>query len=169
MGAIVRHCVGINFARCSNFSSSSRDHSILRILGSSHSTQRALHCFGVFRASSDDTRAHWLRPYFDTYQRRCQQRSSMKTFSWMDRHTLALSTSSSKFVLEQVRNCRVHSEARMNLPDASFDDRHGAGSLVKTPAEADRKTETQKQGTMRFRRKGIKAPRLKNGRSSLKV
>jgi len=84
IGAIVRHCVGINFARCSSFSSSSLDHSTLRILGSSHSTQRALHCFGVFRARSDDTRAHWLRPYFDT---------------------LAFKISSSKFVLGQVRSC----------------------------------------------------------------
>jgi hypothetical protein len=66
MGAIVRHCVGINFARCSNFSSSSLDHSILRMPGSSHSDHRALHCLGVFRARSEDTRAHWFRPYFET-------------------------------------------------------------------------------------------------------
>lgn len=66
IGAIVLHCVGINFARWSNFSSSSFDHSIFRMPGSSHSDHRALHCFGVFRASRDDTRAHWLRPYFET-------------------------------------------------------------------------------------------------------
>jgi hypothetical protein len=66
MGAIVRHWVGINFARWSSFSSSSLDHSILRMPGSSHSDHRALHCFGVFRARSDDTRAHWFRPYFET-------------------------------------------------------------------------------------------------------
>ena len=34
--------------------------------GSSHSLQRALHCFGVFLASSDDTRAHCCNPYFET-------------------------------------------------------------------------------------------------------
>lgn len=66
IGAIVRHCVGINFARCRSFSSSSFDHSIFRMPGSSHSDHRALHCLGVFRASSEETRAHWFRPYFET-------------------------------------------------------------------------------------------------------
>ena len=42
MGAIVRHCVGINFARWSSFSSSSLVHSVFLMLGSSHSYQRAL-------------------------------------------------------------------------------------------------------------------------------
>ena len=66
MGAIVRHCVGISFAMCSSFSSSSRDHSIFLIDGSSHSYQRALHCFGVFLTSRDEMRAHWFIPYLDT-------------------------------------------------------------------------------------------------------
>ena len=34
---IVRHCVGINLARCNNFSSSSRVHSVFLMDGSSHS------------------------------------------------------------------------------------------------------------------------------------
>ncbi|KAL1835053.1 hypothetical protein VTK73DRAFT_6363 [Phialemonium thermophilum] len=63
---MVRHWVGISLARCSSFSSSSLLHSIFLMLGSSHSFHRALHCLGVLRASSDDTRAHWLRPYLDT-------------------------------------------------------------------------------------------------------
>ena len=58
MGAIVRHWHGYSFARCSSFSSSSRAHSVLRIDGSSHSYQRALHCFADLRLSSDATRAH---------------------------------------------------------------------------------------------------------------
>merc|ERR1719446_1103702 len=66
MGAIVRHCVGKSLARCSSFSSSSLVHSVFFTLGSSHSYQRALHCFGLFRASKDDTRAQLLRPYFIT-------------------------------------------------------------------------------------------------------
>src|SRR5881392_1074502 len=66
MGAMVRHCVGINLARWSSFSSSSLLHSIFLMLGSSHSFQRALHCLGVLRASRDETRAHWFRPYLDT-------------------------------------------------------------------------------------------------------
>ena len=41
IGAIVLHCVGISLARCSNFSSSSRLHSVFLIDGSSHSNQRA--------------------------------------------------------------------------------------------------------------------------------
>ena len=62
----MRHCVGIILARWSSFSSSSLLHSIFLMLGSSHSFQRALHCLGVLRASSEDTRAHWLRPYLET-------------------------------------------------------------------------------------------------------
>jgi hypothetical protein len=37
MGAMVRHCVGMSFAKCSSFSSSSRVHSVFLMLGSSHS------------------------------------------------------------------------------------------------------------------------------------
>ena len=37
MGAIVLHCVGISLAKCNNFSSSSRLHSVFLILGSNHS------------------------------------------------------------------------------------------------------------------------------------
>ena len=66
MGAIVRHCVGINFARCSSFSSSSRVHSVFLIEGSSHSYHRALHCFADLRTSSEEMRAHWFLPYFIT-------------------------------------------------------------------------------------------------------
>ena len=61
-----RHCVGITFARCSSFSSSSRVHSVFLILGSSHSYHLALHCFALFRVKSDEMRAHWLSPYFMT-------------------------------------------------------------------------------------------------------
>merc|ERR1719446_1578833 len=66
MGAIVRHCVGKSLAKCSSFSSSSRVHSVFFTLGSSHSYHRALHCFGLFLASRDETRAQLLRPYFIT-------------------------------------------------------------------------------------------------------
>lgn len=66
MGAIVLHCVGINLAKCSNFSSSSRLHSVFLMLGSSHSNQRALHCFGDFLCRSEAIRAHWFFPYFIT-------------------------------------------------------------------------------------------------------
>ena len=66
IGAIVLHCVGINLARCNSFSSSSFDHSILRIPGSNHSDHRALHCLGVLRARSEETRAHWFKPYLET-------------------------------------------------------------------------------------------------------
>jgi hypothetical protein len=58
------------------------DHSVFLMEGSSHSYQRALHCFGVFRTRSEDMRAlvsrrewvgrgseldvtdHWFLPYF---------------------------------------------------------------------------------------------------------
>lgn len=66
IGAIVRHCVGINLARCSSFSSSSRLHSVFFILGSSHSNQRALHCLADFLCSRDAIRLHWFLPYFIT-------------------------------------------------------------------------------------------------------
>lgn len=67
----------------SSFSSSSLDHSVFLIAGSSHSFHRALHCFAVYHtcqlyvhsaiagksctffASSEAHRAHWLRPYFE--------------------------------------------------------------------------------------------------------
>mmetsp|Transcript_7123 Transcript_7123/g.12266 ORF Transcript_7123/g.12266 Transcript_7123/m.12266 type:complete len:232 (+) Transcript_7123:2304-2999(+) len=66
MGAMVRHCVGMSLARCSSFSSSSRVHSVFLMVGSSHSYQRALHCFADLRTSSEEMRDHWLRPYFMT-------------------------------------------------------------------------------------------------------
>lgn len=100
MGAMVRHWVGINLARCSSFSSSSRDHSTLRIPGSSHSTQRALHCFGVFLARSEDTRAHWFRPYFETYNTISTGPVGCSCCSIS--LTAARSTSSSMFVLKEV-------------------------------------------------------------------
>ena len=65
-GAMVRHWHGYNFAKCSNFSSSSRVHSVFLIEGSSHSYQRALHCFADFLLSKEATRAHWFLPYFMT-------------------------------------------------------------------------------------------------------
>ena len=34
--------------------------------GSSHSYQRALHCFADFRTRSEEMRAHWFFPYFMT-------------------------------------------------------------------------------------------------------
>lgn len=43
MGAMVRHCVGMSFARCSSFSSSSRVHSVFLMLGSSHSYLHQAH------------------------------------------------------------------------------------------------------------------------------
>lgn len=58
IGAIVRHWVGINLAICSNRSSSSRDHSVFLMLGSSHSYQRALHCLADFRCSNEAIRDH---------------------------------------------------------------------------------------------------------------
>ena len=63
---MVRHWHGYNFAKCSNFSSSSRVHSVFLIEGSSHSYQRALHCFADFLLSKEATRAHWFLPYFMT-------------------------------------------------------------------------------------------------------
>ena len=63
---MVRHWQGYNFARCSNFSSSSRVHSVFLIEGSSHSYQRALHCFALFLFNNEATRAHWFLPYFMT-------------------------------------------------------------------------------------------------------
>ena len=65
-GAMVRHWHGYNFAKCSNFSSSSRVHSVFLIEGSSHSYQRALHCFADFLLSKEATLAHWFLPYFMT-------------------------------------------------------------------------------------------------------
>lgn len=56
----------MSLAKWRSFSSSSFDHSIFRIPGSSHSDHLALHCLGVFRANSEETRAHWFNPYFDT-------------------------------------------------------------------------------------------------------
>lgn len=66
IGAMVLHCVGINLARCKSFSSSSRDHSVFLILGSSHSNQRALHCLADLRWSNEAIRDHWFFPYFIT-------------------------------------------------------------------------------------------------------
>ena len=66
IGAMVRHWLGISLARCNNFSSSSLFHSVFLIEGSSHSYQRALHCFADFRVSKLATRAHWHFPYFMT-------------------------------------------------------------------------------------------------------
>lgn len=63
---MVRHCVGINLAKCKSFSSSSRDHSVFLMLGSNHSNQRALHCFADFLCSKDAIRDHWFLPYFIT-------------------------------------------------------------------------------------------------------
>ena len=63
---MVRHWQGYNFAKCSNFSSSSRVHSVFLIDGSSHSYQRALHCFADFLLSKEATLAHWFLPYFMT-------------------------------------------------------------------------------------------------------
>ena len=48
-----------------SFSSSSRDHSVFLMDGSSHSFHRALHCLLVFLDSRELTRAHWLSPYFE--------------------------------------------------------------------------------------------------------
>jgi hypothetical protein len=48
-----------------SFSSSSRDHSVFLMLGSSHSCQRDLHCLAVFFARSEAQRAHWLSPYLE--------------------------------------------------------------------------------------------------------
>jgi hypothetical protein len=79
IGAIVLHCVGINFARCSNFSSSSRDHSTFRMLGSSHSDHRALHWLADFRARRDDTRCHWLSPYLETAALRISSSTFVQT------------------------------------------------------------------------------------------
>ena len=56
----------MSLAKCSNFSSSSRVHSVFLILGSSHSYQRALHCLADFLTRSDEILAHWFRPYFIT-------------------------------------------------------------------------------------------------------
>mmetsp|Transcript_47895 Transcript_47895/g.97894 ORF Transcript_47895/g.97894 Transcript_47895/m.97894 type:complete len:225 (-) Transcript_47895:190-864(-) len=66
MGAMVRHCVGMIFARCSSFSSSTLVHSVFLMLGSSHSYQRALHCFEDLRESKLAIRDHWFFPYFMT-------------------------------------------------------------------------------------------------------
>lgn len=66
IGAIVRHCVGISLAKCSSFSSSSLDHSVFLMLGSSHSYHRALHCLADFRCSKEAIRDHWFLPYFIT-------------------------------------------------------------------------------------------------------
>jgi len=66
IGAMVRHCVGIIFAKCSSFSSSSRVHSVFLMEGSSHSYHRALHCLADLRESSEAIRDHWFLPYFIT-------------------------------------------------------------------------------------------------------
>lgn len=61
--------------------------------GSSHSLHRALHCFGVFLASSDETRAHCCNPYFET---EVELVPMLKTKGY--RLPEALSISSSTFV-----------------------------------------------------------------------
>ena len=66
MGAIVRHCVGNILCRWSNFSSSSRDHSVFLMDGSSHSYHLALHSLALFLTSSEDILLHWFSPYFMT-------------------------------------------------------------------------------------------------------
>jgi len=63
---MVRHWQGYNLAKCNNFSSSSRVHSVFFIDGSNHSYHRALHCFADFLLSNEATRAHWFLPYFMT-------------------------------------------------------------------------------------------------------
>ena len=78
---MVRHCVGITFASCSSFSSSSRVHSVFFMLGSNHSNQRALHCLADLRVSKEEMRAHWLRPYFITAALRISS-CTTKPFSW---------------------------------------------------------------------------------------
>lgn len=112
-------------ARCSSFSSSSLLHSTFLMPGSSHSDHLALHCFGVLRASSDETRAHWFRPYLET---------------------AALRISSSMLVLfgGEVSQHEGYSQGRndddddddgmdgrmdgwTDVPDASLDDGHDAG------------------------------------------
>jgi hypothetical protein len=90
----VRHCVGSSLAMVNSFSSSSRDHSVFLIDGSSHSFQRALHCLAVFFARSDAQRAHWLRPYLEIWGI-CQLLTMF--LEAMGRLTAALSTSSSTF------------------------------------------------------------------------
>ena len=111
MGAIVLHCVGISFARCSSLSSSSFDHSILRMPGSSHSAHLALHCLGVFRASSDETRAHWFSPYLETE---------------------ALRISSSMFVLKPtlIRFQHGNDHEIGNLPHSPFHHGHPDGLWI---------------------------------------
>ena len=63
---MVRHWQGYNFAKCSNFSSSSRVHSVFFIEGSNHSYHLALHCLADFLLSKEATLAHWFLPYFMT-------------------------------------------------------------------------------------------------------
>ena len=66
MGAMVLHWVGISLARCNNFSSSSRLHSVFLMLGSSHSNHRDLHCLADFLWRREAIRDHWFFPYFMT-------------------------------------------------------------------------------------------------------
>lgn len=66
IGAIVRHCVGINLAMCNNFSSSSRLHSVFLMLGSNHSNHLALHCLADLRCNKEAILDHWFFPYFIT-------------------------------------------------------------------------------------------------------
>lgn len=82
MGAMVRHCVGMSFARWSSFSSSSLVHSVFLMEGSSHSYQRALHCLADLRTSSELMRAHWLRPYFMTAALRISSCCRMIVVQW---------------------------------------------------------------------------------------
>ena len=63
---MVRHWQGYNLAKCNNFSSSSRVHSVFFIEGSNHSYHLALHCLALFLFNNDATRAHWFLPYFMT-------------------------------------------------------------------------------------------------------
>lgn len=106
----MRHCVGINFARCKSFSSSSLDHSIFRMPGSNHSDHLALHCFGVFRARSDETRAHWFKPYLET--------EALRISSSMLVHTPPLTTgivvTSLKNTCCQISHRRKHKTRRVS-------------------------------------------------------
>ena len=124
MGAIVLHCVGISFARCSSFSSSSLDHSILRIPGSNHSDHRALHCLGVLRARSEETRAHWFNPYLETlysldFSNRSRQMRKRKC-TWLSRFHL-------RYLSYSWLACFIASIGSQNSPNTPFDDRHVEG------------------------------------------
>ena len=59
---MVRHWEGSWTTRERRRSSSSGDHSVFLMDGSSHSCHRALACLALFLPSSDATRPHWWNP-----------------------------------------------------------------------------------------------------------